>query len=169
MTQPIALSGTRLPVLALGAVAVALSLALVPRGWELAQLSMEAGDPWRAVAILEAKVTAGDRSPATIAALARARAGIGDAAGAAQLLEALVAERPRDAAALGALAEVQRNAGRTGGLIRTLERLQEMAPTVPRQRELARLYAAAGRSADQLALLRDLVAHATAEPNDYLC
>ena len=166
--QPIAFSGVRFPVLALGTVAVALSLALVPRGWELAQLSMEAGDPWRAAAILEAKVTAGDRSPATIAALARARAGTGDATGAAQLLEALVAERPRDPAALRALAEVQRTARRTDGLIRTLERLQEIAPTVPRERELARLYGAAGRSADQLALLRNLVARATAEPNDYL-
>src|SRR3712207_4030530 len=127
MTYRTAILGPRLPAVALGLAAVVLSLALVPRGRELALLRMEAGDTRSAAAILEEKFAAGDHSPATIAALARARAGLGDMSGAVQLLEALIARRPRDVAALGALEQLQRASGRTEGLIRTLETLQGTA------------------------------------------
>ncbi|MDO9711748.1 tetratricopeptide repeat protein [Paracraurococcus lichenis] len=134
----------------------------------MAQLRLEAGDPRRAVTILEARMAAGDHSPATVAALARARADAGDPVGAAQLLQALAAQRPRDAAVFTALAGLQRTIGDAEGLTRTLERLQTLAPTAAQQRELARLYAAAGRTVEQRAALRRLVADKTAEVEDYL-
>jgi hypothetical protein len=168
MTVRAALHGKRLPIIGLGLVAIALSLVLIPQGRELALLRMEAGDTQRAVAILEAKVAAGDRSPATIATLARALASAGDAVGAARLLEELVAERPRDRAVLEALAGFQRIAGRNDRLIRTLETLQSITPRASRQRELAKLYAASGRQAEQLTALRGLVAQRVAEPDEYL-
>ena len=168
MTYRTAMHSPRLPAVALGLAAVALSLALVPRGRELALLRMEAGDTRTAAAILEEKFSAGDRSPATIAALARARAGLGDISGAAQLLETLTARRPRDAAALGALEQLQRASGRTEGLIRTLEMLQGIAPRTDRLRELASLYAKTGRRPAQLEALRRLVQQVGSEPDDHV-
>ncbi|MFC7688857.1 hypothetical protein ACFQY5_03685 [Paeniroseomonas aquatica] len=161
-------SRTRLPIVLFGLAAAAASLALMPRGQELAQMHLEAGDTRQALAILEARLAAGDRSSATIAAVARARAGTGDLAGAARLLEELLAARPRDAAVLSALAELQRRAGQTEALVRSLERLQALAPDDRRLRELAQLYAASGRRPDQRLALRRLVEHRAAEVADYL-
>ena len=58
---------------------------------------MQAGDAQGAVTALEALVAAGDRSPATLAALARALARSGNVAAAAQLLSAW----PRNGPAIG--------------------------------------------------------------------
>ena len=158
----------RLPIVLLGLVAAAASLALMPRGQELAQMYLEAGDTQQALAILEARLAAGDRSSATIAAIARARAGLGDLAGAAQLLEDLLAERPRDAAVLSALADLQRRAGQTAVLIGSLERLQALSPDTRRLRELASLYGAAGRRPEQRLALRQLAERQVAEVAEYL-
>src|SRR4051812_39861290 len=95
---------SQLPLLVLIASAIGLTVALVPHGRELALLRMQAGDAQGAVTALEALVAAGDRSPATLAALARALSRAGNVAAAAQLLERLVAERPGDRATLEALA-----------------------------------------------------------------
>jgi tetratricopeptide (TPR) repeat protein len=168
MTYRTAVRNTRLPVVALGLAAVALSLALVPRGRELALLRMEAGDTQRAAALLEARFVGGDRSPATVAALARARVSIGDVAGAMQLLETLIAQRPRDAGALNKLEQLQRDSGRTEGLIRTLEMLQNVAPRTDRLRDLAGLYAKSNRRPEQLAALRNLVQQVGSEPDDFV-
>ena len=157
-----------LPVLVLGVGAVALSMVLMPRGRELALLQLSAGKTGQALSMLEARVGAGDRTLATIAALARARIGSGDMAGAARLYEDLVAERPRNSAALRALEEIQRSIGRTEGLARTLERLQDLAPTLGRQREIASLHALHGNAAGQRLALRVLVTRFTGEREDYL-
>lgn len=162
------LAGPRLPVLAMGAAAMALSVVLIPSGREMALLRIEAGESYIAASILQARVAAGDRSPATMAALARALTALGDAAGAARLLEGYVAERPRDPAALEALAGFQRSAGRTEGLVRTLLSLQEVAPAAERLREIVRLHAGAGREPEQRDALRVLVERFAAEPADYL-
>ncbi|MBV8576192.1 MAG: tetratricopeptide repeat protein, partial [Acetobacteraceae bacterium] len=153
---------------ALGATAIAIGVMLIPHGREMALLHMETGDAKRALPILEQMVAAGDHSPATIAALARARAATGDIEGAARVLESLVAERPRDPAALDALAEFQRDAHRTDALLLTLEKLHELAPTAPHERELAKLYGEAGRKQEQLQTLRNLVSRFKVEPGDYL-
>ena len=152
----------------MGAAAMALSLMLIPSGREMALLRIEAGESYLAASILQARVAAGDRSPATMAALARALTALGDVAGAARLLEGFVAERPRDPAALEALAGFQRSAGRADGLIRTLQALQEVAPAAERLREIARLHAGAGREAEQREALRALVERFPAEAADYL-
>jgi predicted Zn-dependent protease len=162
------LAGPRLPVVAMGAAAIAASLMLIPSGREMALLRIEAGESYLAASILQARIAAGDRSPATMAALARALTALGDVAGAARLLEGVVADRPRDPAALEALAGFQRSAGRTEGLVRTLQALQEVAPTGERLREIARLHAGAGREAEQRQALRTLVERFSAEPADYL-
>ena len=159
---------SQLPLLVLIASAIGLTVALVPHGRELALLRMQAGDAQGAVTALEALVAAGDRSPATLAALARALSRAGNVAAAAQLLERLVAERPGDRATLEALAGFQRDAGRTEGLIRTLEALQTLAPTVDWQRELAALLGAAGRPEERRQALRVLVERFAAEPVDYV-
>jgi predicted Zn-dependent protease len=148
--------------------AIGLTFALAPHGRELALLRIQAGDPQTAVVALEGMVAAGDRSPATLEALARALAGSGNVAAAAQLLEGLVAERPGDRAVLEALVGFQRSAGRTNELIRTLESLQTMTPQVERQRELARLLGEAGRTEDRRRALRALVEHFAAEAVDYV-
>ena len=168
MTYRTAVQNTRFPVVALSLVAVALSLALVPRGRELALLRMETGDTQRAVALLEERFVGGDRSPATIAALARARASIGDVAGAVQLLETLIARRPRDVVVLNTLEQLQRASGRTEGLIRTLEMLQVVAPRTDRLRDLARLYAKINQRPEQLEALRKLTQEVGSEPDDFV-
>src|SRR5690349_13649711 len=119
-----------LPVLALLALAVGLTLTLVPHGRELALLRLAAGDSRGAVETLQQLVASGDRSPATLSALARALARAGDVTAAAQVLERLAEERPGDRAVLEALAGLQRDAGRTNGLIQTLQSLQAIAPQV---------------------------------------
>jgi hypothetical protein len=159
---------SQLPLFLLAASAIGLTVVLVPHGRELALLRMQAGDGQGAVTALEGLVAAGDRSPATLAALARALARAGNVAAAAQLLERLVAERPGDRATFEALAGFQRDAGRTDGLIHTLEVLQTLAPKVEWQRELAALLGNAGRLEDQRQALRALVEHFVAEPVDYV-
>lgn len=157
-----------LPILALLALAAGLTLTLVPHGRELALLRLAAGDAAGAVASLERLVADGDRSPATLSALARALARTGNVAAAAQLLERLAEERPGDRAVLEMLADLQRDAGRTEGLIRTLQSLQAIAPKIDRQRELAELLGQAGRKEERRLALRDLVQHFAAQPVDYV-
>ena len=157
-----------LPMLALLALAIGLTLTLVPHGREMALLRLAAGDSRGAVAALEQMVAAGDRSPATLSALARALARTGDVAAAAQVLERLAEERPGDQAVLEALAGLQRDAGRTAGLIGTLQSLQAIAPKVDWQRELADLLGKAGRSDDRRQALRELVRNFPAQPVDYV-
>ena len=77
------------PVFALALTAIAFSGLMVPRGRELALLALDAGDAAWARHSLEAKFAGGDRSPSTIAALAKARARTHDLAGAVALLENL--------------------------------------------------------------------------------
>ena len=89
-----------LPMLALLVLAVGLTLTLVPHGREMALLRLAAGDSRGAVAALEQMVAAGDRSPATLSALARALARAGNVTAAAQVLERLAEERPGDQAVL---------------------------------------------------------------------
>ena len=121
----------------------------------------------QAVSILEAKVAARDRSPARIAALARALGNTGDATGAARLLESLIVERPHDRSVLNTLAEFQHASGCNERLIHTLETLQEMTPRINRQRKLAKLYAAFDRRTQQLDALRGLVGQRGAELDEY--
>jgi tetratricopeptide (TPR) repeat protein len=154
--------------LLLGLAAIALSATLIPQGRELALLRLEAGDTQRALSILEQRVADGDRSPATIGALARARANADNVSGAAQLLEGLVAVRPRDAALLNALAGFQRTAGRTEGLILTLSRLQQISARADHQREMAALLGETNRKAEQLEALRWLVDRNVAQAGEYL-
>jgi hypothetical protein len=168
MSRHTALRRSRLPLIVLIASGIGLTVALVPHGRELALLRMQAGDPQGAATALEALVAAGDRSPATLSALARALARAGNVAAAAQLLERLAAERPGDRATLEALAGFQRDAGRTDGLIHTLEALQTLAPRIEWQRELATLLGDAGRSEDRRQVLRSLIEHLAAEPVDYV-
>jgi len=162
------LSWSQLPLLLMIASAAGLTVALVPRGRELALLRMEAGDSRSAVAALERLAASGDRSPATLAALSRALAETGDPAGAARLLEGLVEERPDDRAVLEALAGYQRAAGRNEKLIHTLRALQAAAPRIEWQRELARLLGEAGKTEDRRQALRVLVGQFLALPIDYV-
>ena len=168
MTTRAAFSKSQLSVLLLAVAAVGLSVALIPRGRELALLRIESGDPRAAVAALEQQVADGDHSPATIGALARALAKAGDPAGASQVLERLVTERPGDRAALEALADVQRAAKRNDGLLHTLQALQALAPKTEWQRELARLMVDAGRPADGLRAMQILIQKFAAEPVDFV-
>lgn len=121
----------------------------------------------QAVGILEAKVAARDRSPARIAALARALGNTGDATGAARLLESLIVERPHDRSVLNTLAEFQHASGRNERLIHTLETLQDITPRINRQRKLAKLYTAFDRRTEQLDALRGLVGQRVAELDEY--
>ena len=143
----------QLPLFVLVASAIAVALVLAPHGRELALLRLAAGDSQGAVSALQGMVAAGDRSPATLSALAHALAQAGDNAAAAQLLEGLIAVRPGNRAVLETLAGLQRDAGRASGLISTLQALQSMAPKVEWQRELARLLGDAGRMEDRRARL----------------
>jgi predicted Zn-dependent protease len=154
--------------LALVALAVGVTLTLIPHGREMALLRMQAGDPQGAVTALQRMVDNGDRSPATLSALARALARAGNSAAAAKLLEGLAAERPGDRAVLETLAGLQRDAGLSDGLLTTLQALQAIAPRVEWQRELARLLGDTGRMEDRRQALRALVERFKAEPVDYV-
>jgi hypothetical protein len=121
----------------------------------------------RAIGTPEAKVAAGDRSPLTIAALARAFGNTGYATGAACLLESLIIERPHDRSVLNTFADFQHAAGCNERLIHTLETLQDMTPRINRRRKLAKLYAVFDRRTEQLDALRGLVGQRVAELDEY--
>ena len=127
-------------LVAIVAVVIALSLLLIPRGLERSLLRSGTVLPAdRVLQMLEARVAAGDRSAASIGALARARDQHGDHDGGIALLRAWVAEQPGDLAALQSLAELYRSARRHSDYRDTLAELQRRQPTGARQRELTRL------------------------------
>lgn len=139
--------GGRVLALVVFAAAVAFaSWLLVPCGVELAALRLAAGDPVAARAVLERAVAGGDRSPATRAALARARADSGDMPGSIELLRQLAAERPEDTASLQALADALLHAGQPAAALELLDRLQRIEPRVQRQRDIVGIDAAGGFS-----------------------
>ncbi|MFL5518130.1 MAG: hypothetical protein ACJ8DJ_18385, partial [Gemmatimonadales bacterium] len=155
-------------VVGLGALAIGSSFLVIPRGREMALLQIHTGDRQLGLAMLEERVMKGDRSPATIAALAAARAEGGNVNGAAQLLEDMVARGGATRAALTMLEGFERTAGRRTELVRTLEQLQQVAPDIQRQREITSIYADTGRTEDRLRAARDLVRLFPAEPVEYV-
>lgn len=168
-TQPRPTRGYRLPLALAVLGAIGASIALIPRGQEMALLRLESGDADGARTLLEQRYADGERSPATVAALARARAETGDLRAAIALLEPLAAERPRDRQVLEALVAYRRQLGEDrAGLLRSLVALQAVAPAQPRLREIAGLHGLLGQVEEQRAVLRGLTADATAEPADLL-
>ena len=145
-----------LAIFAIGLAGV--GLLLVPRGDELAGLThANAQHVERDVNRLEAQVMAGDRTPASIGTLARARLRRGDLDGSISLLRSWVAERPDDLGALQLLADECRTAKRRTDLLDALERLQKRQPTAIRQREMTDLYAALGMSQQWMQSLVQLI------------
>lgn len=162
-------AGFKLPLLIAVLAAVGVSLLLVPRGQEMALLRLEAGDAAGARDELEQRYAAGEHSPAIIATLARLRSRTGDLPGAVALLEPLATERPRDREVLDAIVDYRRRmGGDPAGLLRALIRLEAVAPTLPRQREIAWLHGMLGQVREQRVALERLVAADRAEAGDLL-
>ncbi|QIG94454.1 MULTISPECIES: tetratricopeptide repeat protein [Bradyrhizobium] len=120
--------------------AVSLSALLVPRGSELALLELEAGNTQVALNLLEQMFEAGDRSPPTVAALAKVRARSGDVAGSIRLLIGQLDEHPRDIGLMRLLAGQYRQLGRTDDCADILVRVKAQHPTAEVRRELVRTY-----------------------------
>lgn len=161
--------GWRLPMAVAVVGAIGASLALIPRGQEMALLRLESGDAAGARALLEQRFAAGEQSPAIVAALARARAETGDLPAAVALLEPLAAERPRDRQVLEALVNYRRQLGDDRpGLLRALLALQVIAPDVSRLREIAGLQGLLGQREAQRDTLRALLSDSAAQPGDLL-
>ena len=155
-------------VTGLGILMLGTSFLVIPRGRELALLRFQTGDRQAGLAMLEERLAMGDRSPATLAALAAARAETGDVNGAARLLEEATGRGLRTPALLFMLEGLERRAGRTDQLVGTLVQLQEVMPSMERQREIARRYAEAGNNAAHLRAFRDLIRSFSAEPVEYV-
>ncbi len=145
----------RWPLVAAAAVAASCLLVwFVPRNQDLAELHARVTSPTRA---LEASVAAGDRSTATLTALARERMRSGNAAGALIAVHDALDQNPKDPAALQALADLYDQLGRKSDSLATLERLQRLEPTASRQRVLVDRYLAAGQDRVAVQALRTLI------------
>jgi len=158
------------PVFLIGLVlmAVALSTLMVPRGRELALLELEAGNTQAALNLLEQMFEAGDRSPPTVAVLAKVRARSGDVAGSIRVLADQLGEHPRDIGLLQLLASQYRQLGRTEDYVDILVRLKAVHPTAEVRRELVQAYEKLGLEDKQARVLHELVYQGGAEAADYL-
>jgi tetratricopeptide (TPR) repeat protein len=141
----------------LAVVATALSVLLIRQGHELALINSESGQFDGAREFLEKKFADGDRSPATVGALARIHAKRGDLDSAIDLVQMLVREKPNDIRTLETLAGYYRDGKRTSDYVKTLERLQQQAAEPERQREIARVYGDLGMPLQQRMALQELV------------
>ena len=158
------------PVFLIGLVlmAVAFSALVIPRGRELALLNLEAGNTQAALNLLERMFEAGDRSPPTVAALAKVRARSGDVAGSILLLAGQLGEHPGDIGLLQLLASQYRQLGRTEDYADILVQLEALRPTAEVRRELVQAYEKLGLEDKQAQVLRQLVHQGGAEVADYL-
>jgi cellulose synthase operon protein C len=136
---------------------VALSIAVIPRGRDLALLELEFGRASEALAVLEARYAAGERSLATIAVLSSARASIGDTLGAARLLEQSLPEHHNNFELLRTLVGYYRQLGQQRNALEILQRLQSLKPSQAQLDELASLYGEIGLKQQQRDLLREVV------------
>jgi tetratricopeptide (TPR) repeat protein len=162
-------------------IAVTFSVLVVPRGRELALLDLEVGNKQAALNLLEQMFEAGDRSPPTVAALAKVRARSGDVAGSIQLLAGQLSKHPRDIGLLQLLADQLQQLSRTedyaDSLVQLeamhlyadiLVRLEALHPTSEVRRELAHAYEKLGLEDEQARVLHELVYEGRAEVADYL-
>jgi tetratricopeptide (TPR) repeat protein len=144
--------------------AVALSIAFIPRGRELALLELESGKASEALEVLEERYAAGERSLATIAVLAGARASMGDTLRAAQLLEEALPEHPDNLPLLRTLGGYYRQLGQQKEVLEVLQRLQSLSPSQAQLDELANLYRELGLKDRQREVLREIVSTQTSKP-----
>jgi tetratricopeptide (TPR) repeat protein len=144
--------------------AVALSIAFIPRGRELALLELESGKASEALEVLEERYAAGERSLATIAVLAGARASMGDTLRAAQLLEEALPEHPDNLPLLRTLGGYYRQLGQQKEVLEVLQRLQSLSPSQAQLDELANLYRELGFKDRQREVLREIVSTQTSKP-----
>jgi tetratricopeptide (TPR) repeat protein len=147
---------------------IASSVAVIPRGSELGLLNLALGRSGKALADLERQYAGGDRSPATLAAVAAARFRTGDLPGATDLLETLLVTRPQDVSLLQTLAEYYRRMGRHEAELAMMEKVQSIRPSKASLQVLARLYGEFHRTAEQRLALQELVARGQAEPSNFL-
>ncbi|WP_460451292.1 hypothetical protein [Alsobacter sp. SYSU BS001988] len=156
------------PVFALALTAIAFSALMVPRGRELALLALEAGDAAWARHSLESKFASGDRSPSTVAALAKARARTNDIAGAVSLLENLRIDLPSDPALLRTLGEYYRKMGRRAEYARIFEQLDKVQPTAETKRLLAQAYGELGWTDKEKEILQALIGGGLGAAGDFI-
>lgn len=151
-------SSARFILLVIGLVVLG-AVVMVPRSDERLAVMVDEGRQAQVVAILEPRLAAGDDEPSLLVTLGRAHAALGNRDRAVALLQRYAAIRPDDPEVYGRLADVHRIAGDLDGQRAMLQRQVALGAPPERVMELAALHAAAGRRAEELALLR---AHETA-------
>lgn len=127
---------------------------LSPRGDERIAILLDKHRFSEAAAALEKKIKADPGDQAAQRALAQAYAGLGEYDHAASLFDKYLADHPDDVAAREMLAEALRKLGASERHIAELSRVVAAQPTGARVGALADAYRDAGRSQDELALLR---------------
>jgi Tfp pilus assembly protein PilF len=147
--------------------AIGSSLLLVPRTREQIAMDLDAGRIEAAMERLEQAVRAGDYSQWTLATLARAHEEAGDPAGAVRVLETLAHRNPRNTTILMTLLDGYRYVGRLEDQVGTLRQLQNLSPTLDRQRTIVRLEAELGRSQEQRSALEALIERFGGAPQDF--
>jgi thioredoxin-like negative regulator of GroEL len=148
------------PHLILGAlviVGLASSLAVVPRGRELALMYLKGADYESARVSLEERVAADDLSVGVVSPLTQVYLEIGDYDGAVALMERYAAANPRDPSARLELARLYKQANRIYEYIETLEAVAAERPDDEVLRELSEYYSDHGRAERQAEILRVLV------------
>jgi tetratricopeptide (TPR) repeat protein len=147
---------------------VASSIAFIPRGSERALLELETGHTEKAVAALEMRYKAGDHSPATVGALAEARARIGDVEGATTVLRELLGKRPNDVVLLQVLANLSKSLQNWGEQAELLERLRAIQPSASVVRNLVEIYGKLGRREQERQALRALIIGGAAYASEFV-
>ncbi|GEO18422.1 tetratricopeptide repeat protein [Microvirga aerophila] len=130
----------------------------------MALLELESGKASEALEVLEERYAAGERSLATIAVLAGARASMGDTLRAAQLLEEALPEHPDNLPLLRTLVGYYRQLGQQKEVLEVLQRLQSLSPSQAQLDELANFYREFGLKNRQREVLREIVSTQTSKP-----
>jgi thioredoxin-like negative regulator of GroEL len=142
-----------IPVIGLAAVAVGVSIALIPRGQERALLLVHSGNADAGAQLLEQRIRDGDQSPAIIGALARSYAATKKYEQAIKILKRYTELRPDDDEAYATLADLYKKTGNFVQRAAMLKQSIAIRPVIERISELAALYRSQHRDDKELALL----------------
>lgn len=152
----------------IGALALAVGYAMVPRGIELAYLHLEAREYREAIEVLEPELSTEAPSAWTVGMAADAYFAMGDIDGAIDVYEHYVRAHPDDMKALRRLDGFLVQAGRTYSRMQTLAEIERRDPSPEQRRDLARLHRSFGQHEAWVADIDALAAQGEATPEERL-
>ena len=148
------------------ALALALSIVLIPRGPELALMHFKARSYRQALAGFEQAFLGRDAGPTLVVPLSTLYLREGEIDAAVQAIDKILSERPDDLEALDLALDVYRNTMHEARYLRALEQRVARAPAATLVRRLAALHALNGNAEGEQDALAELVGLGMATPRE---